>query len=93
MGVQQNAVNEHLGRAHDDERTARVLAELVADGYLEATQESWQAVGPLMCKLTGKGLQLVANWPRGQGDALAAALLKALDERIGETESGGCTRE
>ena len=87
MGVRQNAVNEQLNRAPDDERTARVLTELAADGYVEATQEAWQAVGPLMCKLTGKGLQLVANWPSGPGDALAAALLKALDERIGETQS------
>ncbi|MGH2957134.1 MAG: hypothetical protein ACRDL6_09085 [Solirubrobacterales bacterium] len=34
-----------------------------------------------------QGLQLVANWPSGPGDALAAALLRALDDRIAETDS------
>lgn len=87
MGVRQAAINERLDRGPGNERTARVLEELATSGYIEATQTAWQASGPLMCKLTEKGLQHVANWPSGSGDALATALLKALDQEMDEVES------
>lgn len=86
-GITQNAINEQLGRDANDDRTDRALGELAAFGYVEATAAARQQSGPLRCKLTEKAYQQIANWPTGSGDAVAAALLEALDEHIAEAST------
>ena len=82
MGVSQDHVNAVLARPLGDPHTDIVLANLLRDGYLEATMEADQQEGPLFCRLTGKGLQVVAGWP-GAGVA-AERLLTVLDAQIDE---------
>jgi hypothetical protein len=86
MGVQQAAINAELGRLPADTATDLVLFHLVRAGYVEATLDSDQAVGPMMSLLTEKGLQQVANWPSGAPEDVLVRLLAALEERIRETD-------
>jgi hypothetical protein len=85
LGVDQRMVNAQLGRDAADQETARVLDELVRAGYLVKTADTDQGIGPAFCRLSEKGLRLVAAWP--SPDSAVASLLAALDEQIEEVES------
>ena len=84
-GVSQEQINQHLGRAADDPRTDRVLADLHQAGYLTDVLESDQRVGPIFCRLSEKGLQEVAGWPRPGGSPVEA-FLAALDAKLADPE-------
>jgi hypothetical protein len=86
IGASQDAVNSRLGRQRGDEATARVLHELEQAGYLRATMDVEQLVGPAYFVLTEKALQIVARWPGGGTDAAYKQLVALIEERIEQAE-------
>jgi hypothetical protein len=87
MGVDQAAINAQLGRAPSDETTDRVLYELEETGWIVRTVGTDASWGPLQCKLSEKGLQLVAGWPSTTADAAVSKLLTLVELRIAEAQT------
>lgn len=84
MGVTQEAINAELGREPRDRRTDYVLRELEQTNWIVETMGTDQTMGPLYCKVSEKGLQLVAGWPTTTAEAAVEKLLALVDLRITE---------
>lgn len=87
LGVRYEAIVRELGLEEDGEgrfRMGHVLDELVRTGYLEATLTSDIHHGPEFCKLTERGLSMMAGWPSSPGEVAFERLLTILDERIAD---------
>ena len=87
FGVDQAAINAALGREPDDPHTDRVLYELERWNFIEASAATDATWGPLLARLTEKGLQHTAGWPVAGGHDLADRLVWALEQRIAQAET------
>lgn len=84
-GVSQEQLNERLGRPVDDAGTDRILADLARAGYLADFLETDECLGPISCRLSEKGLQEVAGWPRPGGSPVEA-FVTALDDKLADPD-------
>ena len=89
IGVRQNDINEELGREPDDLATSNTLYYLVEAGYLRETLTGDQLPGPAACALAPLGLQVVAGWPKGAGDALLGSLVEEIGPAHGDGRHRG----
>jgi hypothetical protein len=82
LGVSREAIDDALGRSHDDMRIGRALHELVRTGWLESRMQSDTRIGPSYVELTEKALRRVAGWPGDVSDSAASQLLDLIQERL-----------
>lgn len=92
-GVNQDAVNERLGREPGDEATGLILHKLEQEGYIrESLHIEGDVPGPAFFEPIGRTLEMLAGWPASNGEAAYTQLLAELDARIEQAEGTDMNR-